>query len=183
MRNKNAIIQFTLLADDWWEPKRITIRPNKKFLVWFTQYKENCHYTLGYPFEVCVNHNALKYRIDKPQSSAQIAQWILLHQEFNFTANVWPNKKHANANHLLHLSNVLGNEPIYNAFLNGNLFNVDVILLEYRKLIQYLMFQTFPNYFIKKLKNRLNLKSGSYTMIEDTLYKQKKDGLLQRCMF
>ena len=43
------------------------------------------HYLLGYKFTFHVNHDALKYMINKPQLSGQIARWILLLQEFNFS--------------------------------------------------------------------------------------------------
>ena len=37
-----------------------------------------CHYLLGYPFVFHVDHNTLKYMINKPQLSGRIARWMLL---------------------------------------------------------------------------------------------------------
>ena len=37
-----------------------------------------CHYLLGYPFVFHVDHNALKYMVNKPQLSGRIARWVLL---------------------------------------------------------------------------------------------------------
>ena len=59
-----------------------------------------CHYLLGYPFVLHVDHDALKYMINKPQLSRQIARWMLLLQEFNFTIHVQPGKKDVNDDHL-----------------------------------------------------------------------------------
>ena len=54
------------------------------------------HYLLGYKFTFHVDHDALKYMINKPQLSDKIACWVLLLQEFNFLVNVQPSKRHAN---------------------------------------------------------------------------------------
>ena len=41
------------------------------------------HYLLGYPFVFHVDHDALKYMINKPQLSGRIARWVLLLQELH----------------------------------------------------------------------------------------------------
>ena len=46
------------------------------------------HYLLGYPFTFYVDHDALKYLINKPDLSGRLARWVLLLQEFNFTVVV-----------------------------------------------------------------------------------------------
>ena len=142
-----------------------------------------CHYLLGYPFVFHVNHDALKYMVNKPQLSGRIARWVLLLQEFTFKINVRPGKQHANADHLSRLSNELGTEPIDDNLPDAALFAVDIISPEYREVIQYLTTQTIPLHFTDKLKRRLILKSAPYTMIGDALYKQGKDGVLRRCIF
>jgi hypothetical protein len=50
------------------------------------------HYILGYKFVFHVDHDALKYMINKPQLSGRIARWVLLLQEFNFTIQVRPGR-------------------------------------------------------------------------------------------
>ena len=52
------------------------------------------HYLLGYKFTFHIDHDALKYMINKPQLSGRIARWVLLLQEFDFTINVRPGKIH-----------------------------------------------------------------------------------------
>jgi hypothetical protein len=56
-------------------------------------------YLLGCPFVFYVDHDTLKYLINKPNLSGHLAHWVLLLQEFNFTIVVRPGKSHGNANH------------------------------------------------------------------------------------
>ena len=141
------------------------------------------HYLLGYPFVFHTDHDALKYMINKPLLSGRIARWILLLQEFNFTIEIRPGKRHANADHLSRLTNELGKEPIPDALPDANLFVIDVIPTEYAELIQYLTSQSFPVNFTEKMKRQLIQKSLPYTMIADVLYRTGKDGVLRRCVF
>ena len=85
------------------------------------------HYLLDYPFVFHMDHDALKYMINKSQLSGRIAMWVLLLQEFTFTIHVRPCKKHANADHLSWLTNELDGDPIPDSFLDVDLFVVDVI--------------------------------------------------------
>ena len=140
------------------------------------------HYLLGYKFNFHVDHDALKYMINKPQLSGRIARWVLLLQEFNFTVQVRPGKNHANADHLSRLSEELGTEPIDDSFPDAQLFFIDTVSSEYAEIINYLQTNTFPTDFSTKQKNRLTLKSAPYSIIADTLYKQGKDGVLRRCI-
>jgi hypothetical protein len=110
---------------------------------------------LGYAFVFHVDHDALKYMVNKPQLSGQIARWILLLQEFTFTIEVRPGKKHANADHLSRLTTELGMEAIPDALPDAHLFAVDVVSPEYAVLIQYLTTQTFPITFMEKMKKNL----------------------------
>lgn len=141
------------------------------------------HYLLGYRFVFHVDHDALKYMVNKPQLSGRIARWVLLLQEFDFTMEVRPGKKHANADHLSRLTTELGIEPISDTLPDAALFAVDVISREYAELLEYLKFQTFPNNFTEKMKKNLVVKSTPYTILGDVLYKKGKDGILRRCIF
>ena len=142
-----------------------------------------CHYLLGYPFVFHVDHDALKYMINKPQLSEQIARWVLLLQEFTFTIYVCPSKKHANADHLSRLTNELGAIPIPDSFPDADLFVVDVSSEEYADLIQYLTHNTYSAHFTDKIKIQLVHKSAPYTLIGGVLYKKGRDEILRRCIF
>ena len=62
------------------------------------------HYLLDYPFTFYVDHDALKYLINKPDLSGRLARWVLLLLEFNFTVVVRLGKSHGNADHLSRLN-------------------------------------------------------------------------------
>lgn len=91
-----------------------------------------CHYLLGYKFNFHVDHDALKYMINKPQLSGRIARWVLLLQKFNFTIQVRPGKNHANANDLSRISEELGTEPIDDSFPDAQSFFIDTIFFKIR---------------------------------------------------
>jgi transposase InsO family protein len=140
------------------------------------------HYLLGNKVVFHVDHDALKYMVNKPQLSGRIARWVLLLQEFDFTVEVRPGKSHANADHLSRLNDELGDEPIDDSFPDAQLFFVDIIPPEYAEIINYLQTNTFPEGYTDKQKRRLAYRAGPYTIIANTLYKQGKDGVLRRCV-
>ena len=47
-----------------------------------------------------MDHDSLKYLVNKPDLSGRIARWILLLQEFNYEVVVKPGKANANADYL-----------------------------------------------------------------------------------
>ena len=67
-------------------------------MVYFVQ--KYRHYLLGYKFTFHIDHDALKYMVNKPQLSGRIARWAFLLQEFDFDVDMRPGKKHANADFL-----------------------------------------------------------------------------------
>jgi hypothetical protein len=140
------------------------------------------HYLLGYKFTFHVDHDALKYMINKPQLSGQIARWVLLLQEFNFTIQVRPGKSHANADHLSRINLELGSEPINDDFPDAALFQVEVIPTEYADIIHFLSTGQFPIDYSEKQKKILAYKVTPYTLIAETLYKRGKDEILRRCV-
>lgn len=93
------------------------------------------HYLLRNKFDFHVDHDELKYMINKPQLSARC---VLFLQEFNLTIEVRPDQSHANADHLSRLNEKSGLEPINDLFPNAQLFYIDVIPREYVEIIEYL---------------------------------------------
>jgi hypothetical protein len=141
------------------------------------------HYLLGYPFVFHVDHDALKYMVNKPQLSGRIARWVLLLQEFEFTVEVRPGKKHGNADHLSRLTEAEGTESVNDALPDAQLFSVDVITNQYKDIIQYLTSQEFPPEFSTSRKRNLIEQCAPFTMLGSVLYKLGKDGVLRRCIF
>jgi hypothetical protein len=140
------------------------------------------HYLLGYKFRFHVDHDSLKYMVNKPQLSGRIARWVLLLQEFNFLVNVQPGKRHANADFLSRISEEVNPESINDNFPNAHLFNVEIIPAEYADVIHHLNTSTFPQEYNDKQKERLAHKALPYTLIAQVLYKKEKDGILRRCV-
>lgn len=143
------------------------------------------HYILGYPFTFYIDHDALKYLINKLDLSGQLARWVLLLQEFNFTIIVRPGKSHANADHLskLEIFNNAQLDPLNDELPNANLFEVDIVQSEYGNILEYLTTNKIPiDYTPKQVKSLLQ-RSAPYTLISNILYKQGRDRVLRRCIF
>ena len=58
------------------------------------------HYLLGYRIIFHMDHDSLKYLVNKLDLSGWIVRWILLLQEFNYEVMVKPGKSNSNANYL-----------------------------------------------------------------------------------
>jgi hypothetical protein len=61
------------------------------------------YYLLDYPFVFYVDHDALKYLINKPDLSGRLACLVLLLQEFNFTIVERSSKSQGNVDYISHL--------------------------------------------------------------------------------
>ena len=149
-------------------------------MVYFVQ--KYRHYLLGYKFTFHIDHDALKYMVNKPQLSGRIARWVLLLQEFNFDVDVRLGKKHANADFLSRLSKEVNPTSIDDSLPDAHLFNVDVIPVEYADVLYYLKNNTFPLEYTDKQKQQFVYKMRPYTLIGKVLYKQGRDGILRRCI-
>jgi hypothetical protein len=143
------------------------------------------HYLLGYPFVFYVDHDALKYLINKPDLSGRLARWVLLLQEFTFTIVVRPGKSHGNADHISRLEPFPQSqlEPLNDKLPDAVLFEVDVIQTEYADILTFLQTNRMPEDYIPAHVKSLLQRSSPYTLIGGTLYKQGKDAVLRRCIF
>lgn len=105
------------------------------------------HYLLDYSFIFYVDHDALKYLINKPDLSGRLARWVLLLQEFNFIIVVRLGKSHANVDHLSKLEpyNITQLEPLNDELPDANLFEVDIIQSEYGDILKYLTTNKVPS--------------------------------------
>ena len=106
----------------------------------------------------------------------------MLLQEFDFDVDVRPQKKHANADFLSRLSKEVNPASIDNSLPDVHLFNVDIIPVEYTNVLCYLKNNTFRLEYIDKQKQQLIYKMRPYTLIGEVLYKQGRDGIIQRCL-
>ena len=143
------------------------------------------HYLLGYKFTFYVDHDALKYVVNKPQLSGRLARWVLLLQEFNFDIVVRPGKQHSNADFMSRLGDEMepNGSPVEDDVPDADLFEVDIIHTEYGDILNYLSNRTFPRDYSLKQKQALIRKSAPYTLLDKTLYKLGQDGVLRRCIY
>jgi hypothetical protein len=143
------------------------------------------HYLLDYPFVFYVDHDALKYLINKPNLSGRLARWVLLLQEFNFTIVVRPGISHGNVDHISRLEPLLASqlEPLNDQLPDADLFEVDVIQAEYAEFINFLQTNRMPEEYILAQVKSLLQRSAPYTLIGGTLYKQGQDGILRRYIY
>ena len=57
------------------------------------------HYLLENPFTFYIDHQALKYLVNKPLHHGRICKWFLLFQEFKFEVIIRPGKANVGPNH------------------------------------------------------------------------------------
>ena len=76
------------------------------------------HYLLGYQIIFHMDHDSLKYLVNKPDLSGQIARWILFLQEFNYKMVVKSGKANLNADYLLRQCGEEAREDIRAEFLD-----------------------------------------------------------------
>ena len=142
------------------------------------------HYLLGYPFTFYVDHDALKYLINKPDLSGRLARWVLLLQEFNFTVVVRPGKSHGNADHLSRLEPMgpVNTVPLDDNLSDADLFEVDVLFPEYMEILTYLETNQMPAGYSPLQIQTLIRRSAPYSLIGGVLYKLGKDVVLRCCV-
>ena len=131
-----------------------------------------------------MDHNALKYLINKLDLSGQLARWVLLLQEFNFIVVVCPGKFHGHADHLSRLQPIglTNTVPLDDNLPNVDLFEVDVFFLEYVEILTYLETnQTLAGYSPLQVQALIR-QSAPYSLIGGVLYKLGKDGVLRQCI-
>ena len=147
------------------EQKRIIEREGLGMVFSVQKYR---HYLLGYKFTFHIDHDSLKYMVNKPQLSGRIARWVLLLQEFDFDVDVRPGRKHANADFLSRLSKEVNPTSIDDSLPDAHLFNVDVIPAD----VLHFLKNTFPLEYTDKQK-QLVYKMRPYTLKGEVLYKQR----------
>ena len=67
------------------------------------------HYLLSNPFIFYIDHQVLKYLVNKPLHHGRISHWLLLFQEFEFEVVVRLGEVNVGADHLSRID--IGEEP------------------------------------------------------------------------
>ena len=83
------------------------------------------HYLLGNKFTIYVDHEALKYLLNKAELSGRVIPWMLLFQEFNFQIVTRPGRAHVLADHLSQLLTSDKEEGVEDDLPDASLFTVE----------------------------------------------------------
>ncbi len=100
------------------------------------------HYMLGNKFIFYVKHMALLYLIKKPQLLGQIAKWLLLFLEYDFSMVYIPRHYHSVVDALSRLLDAIENPRVLNKTIDASLF---VFQLEWLQEVHtYIYIEIFP---------------------------------------
>jgi hypothetical protein len=83
-------------------------------------------YLLRYKVVFHIDHNALKYMVNKPNLTGRVARWMLLLQEFNYEVKVRPGKQHIIADFFSRIDGPEDHQDIDNRFPDEELFQVEL---------------------------------------------------------
>ena len=156
-------------------------------------FKKFRHYLLGYRIVFHIDHDSLKYLVNKPDLSGRIARWILLLQEFNYEVVVKARKANANADYLSQQQGIEAVEDIQAKFpdefsdepdwKDAQLFHISgKEESEYSEIISYLVNRTYPTKLSREEKSVFQNKVAPYTIIQGILFRIGVDEQLKRCL-
>ena len=151
------------------------------------------HYLLGYRIVFHTDHDSLKYLVNKPELSGQIARWILLLQEFNYEVVVKAGKANANADYLSRQRGTEAVEDIQARFpdefsdepdrKDAPVFHISSEeKSEYSEIVSYLVNRTYPTGLSKEEKSVFQNNVAPYTIIQGILFRIGADEQLKRCL-
>ena len=151
------------------------------------------HYLLGYQIIFHMDHDSLKYLVNKPDLSGRIARWILLLQEFNYEVVVKSGKSNSNADYL---SRQRGEEAVGDIrvefpdeFPDGLDRKEEMVFhlnggkpSEFDEVISYITNRIYPPGLSREEKSVFQHKAAPYSLIKGILFKMGADEQLCRCL-
>ena len=140
-----------------------------------------------------MDHDSLKYLVNKPDLSGWIARWILLLQEFNYEVMVKPGKANADADYLSRQRGTEALEDIQAEFPDEFQYKPerkeDQVLhingedeSEFSDIIAYLVDRIYPTRLSRVEKNVFQHKVAPYTIIQGILFRLEADKQLKQCL-
>ena len=140
------------------------------------------HYLLANPFVFYIDHQALKYLVNKPLHHGRIYRWLLLFQSFEFEIIVRPGKANVGPNYLSRID--IGEEVngIEDDLLDALMFKIESISSELAETTQFLENGQAPEGMGDTRKKILAMKVAPYSIINKFLYKLGLDEVLHRCV-
>ena len=99
-----------------------------------------------------IDHQALKYLVNKPLHHGRICRWLLLFQEFEFEVVVRQGKLNVGPGHLSRID--IGEEltGVEDDLPNAHLFQIEAVLAELEEIDQFLEDGKTPEGMSTKMK-------------------------------
>lgn len=140
------------------------------------------HYLLLNQVVFFVDHMAIKYLVNKPDLSGRIARWVLLLEEFDYTVQYKPGRKHLQADHLSRLPGEPNSTPIDDNLVDENLFLASSSPIWYHNIASFLQTQQLPPILSKNDRRKVRVNSRHFAIVGGRLYRRGIDGVLRRCV-
>ena len=109
-----------------------------------------------------VDHMAIRYLVNKPKLSGQLARWVLLLTEFDYTLQYKPGKKHLQADHLSRIFTELSSTNIDDEFPDARLFAIRNVPSWYEYIAEFLSTQQFPPHMDKNERCKVQVNSSHF---------------------
>ena len=140
------------------------------------------HYLLMNKVVFFVDHMAIKYLVNKADLSGRIARWVLLLEEFDYTVQYKPGKKHLRADHLSRLEGEPVSTAIDDDLVDENLFMVTATPIWYQNIAEFLQTQQLPDSLSKHDRRKVRVNSRHFALVGGRLYRRGVDEVLRRCV-
>ena len=132
------------------------------------------HYLLGRLFYFHVDHFALLYLVKQQNLTGQLAQWMLLLQEFDFLIIHTPGKEHSIADFLNRVESRESPKGIPNHLPDAELFEMQGLISDswYDQLLIFLTDGVLPEKFTTDQRRKFALKNKPFLVIAGALYRK-----------
>ncbi|KAL3683144.1 hypothetical protein R1sor_001166 [Riccia sorocarpa] len=138
------------------------------------------HYLLGTQFVFHVDHQALRYIVNRPSRSGKLARWMLLLQEYTFTVEYKPGTLHINADYLSRLPGDPSLTAIDTEPIDFSLLSITTQAPWTEHIKHYLSTGNTPTDLSLRKSKTFHLNALPFTIITDTLYRMGPDHILRR---
>ncbi|KAL3693085.1 hypothetical protein R1sor_006736 [Riccia sorocarpa] len=140
------------------------------------------HFLLGNPFIFHVDHQALRYIVNRPSRSGKLARWMLLLQEFTFTVEYKPEKAHLNTDFLSRLPWESSVTAIDTEPTDFCMFTITTQAPWKEQLRHYLETGQTPLDLTPAKVKSFHINALPFTLIQGVLYRMGPDNVLRRCL-
>ncbi|KAL3681416.1 hypothetical protein R1sor_024372 [Riccia sorocarpa] len=138
------------------------------------------HYLLGTQFVLHVDHQALRYIVNRPSRSGKLARWMLLLHEYTFTVEYKPRTLHINADYLSRLPGDPSPTAIDTEPIDFSLLSITTQAPWTEQIKHYLSTGNTPTDLSTGKTKTFHLNVLSFTVISGTLYRMGPDHVLRR---